>query len=159
MEREFNLQHQDISGDQKTTVITTWLEAGGVGGHAVVANGQENGCLHCLYHRDNSPTLSSITSLIEPGQIVTRNLTGCGGSFVPYGAVHAVKTAAMVIEGVLESSAQADSESRKNYRFWFSSVNGNHTHLEMSPWFYESTEAGAEEKINQILKEGCPVCR
>ncbi|MBL4672366.1 MAG: ThiF family adenylyltransferase [Arenicella sp.] len=154
MEKEFHLQYKRSKGEKNTHFITTWLEAGGVGGHAVLSNNDVIGCLHCLYHRDGSPSLSSLFSLIEPGQVVTKNLTGCGGAFVPYGAVHAIKTAVLVFDLMTDCQGM----NKTDYRFWSSNQNSG-CELDKSHWFYESLNDDASEKSRELFREGCPVCR
>jgi hypothetical protein len=156
IEREFNLQYRaGESPKDLSLLITTWLEADGVGGHSVLTD-KSKGCLHCLYHRDSSPMLGSLTSLIASGQNVTKNLTGCGGSFVPYGAIHAIKTATILVEQLLST---LNNQRDDKYAYWTSDVNGENTNLELTPWFYDSLSPEAIENIKLIFNEGCPVCR
>lgn len=154
---EFSREYRASSYIDNRYLLTTWLEAGGVGGHSVLSTKTTQGCLHCLYHRDGTSSLISITSLIKPNQIVTKNLTGCGAAFVPYGAIHALKTATMVVEQALAVISKKTSVA--GYRFWSSRESLTRAALEGSDWFNESLKEGANQQIDQLLAEGCPVCR
>ena len=156
-ERQISRKYRELKSASPTALVTTWLEAAGVGGHAILEVEGAMGCINCLYHKDSTPRLSSLTSLIEPGQAVTKNLTGCGGSFVPYGAIHAVKTATMVVEQLLNFLQEEQLAS--NYVYWSSDINGQATALKMTPWFDDSLLPGAEQQIRPIFDQGCPVCR
>jgi hypothetical protein len=68
-------------------VVFTWLEALDLGGHSLLMWTKGEGCLNCAYRDDEGhPSLAPRTAFLEPNQPVTRNLTGCSGAFVPYGA-------------------------------------------------------------------------
>lgn len=157
VELAFSREYQASNCKEHGCLLTTWLEVGGVGGHSVLSTKRTQGCLHCLYHRDGTPSLISVTSLIRPNQVVTKNLTGCGGAFVPYGAIHALKTATMVVEQAL--AVIADQTPVSGYRSWSSRENLARTALQGSDWFNESLKEGANQQIEQLLAEGCPVCR
>lgn len=159
IERTFDSQQRSYKSENCAALVTTWLEAAGTGGHVVISDGKSAGCLHCLYHRDNSFQLSSITSLVAPGQTVTKNLTGCGGAFVPYGAVHATKTATITVECILSHFAKSQNTAKTKYRYWSSDEQSPDTNLKMSDWYYDSLKAGSESAINQVFENGCPCCR
>lgn len=77
-------------------VIFTWLEAYGIGGHAILSNNKGvNGCLKCLYIdplNENKPTTNR-ASFAAPGQVFTKSVSGCGSLFTPYGSLDAIQTA------------------------------------------------------------------
>ncbi len=83
-------------------IISTSVEAAGLGGHAIAMRPDTPGCLDCLYiDPDTQHSLPSMrTSLIAPGQKITRQLTGCG-AFTPYSALDATRTAILAAERVL----------------------------------------------------------
>jgi len=83
-------------------IISTSVEAAGLGGHAIAMRPDTPGCLDCLYiDPDTQRSLPSMrTSLIAPGQKITRQLTGCG-AFTPYSALDATRTAILAAERVL----------------------------------------------------------
>lgn len=83
-------------------IVSTSVEAAGLGGHAIAMRPGTPGCLDCLYidPQTQLPLSSMRTALIEPGQKVTRQITGCGG-FTPYSALDATRTAHLAAERVL----------------------------------------------------------
>jgi molybdopterin/thiamine biosynthesis adenylyltransferase len=85
-------------------IISTSVEAAGLGGHAIAMRAGTPGCLDCLYiDPDTQQSLPSMrTALIAPGQKVTRQLTGCG-AFTPYSALDATRTAILAAERVLNN--------------------------------------------------------
>ncbi|MBN4074441.1 ThiF family adenylyltransferase [bacterium AH-315-E09] len=80
--------------DIKTTVIFTWIEANGVGVHALPIKYSKKGCFQCLY-------TDAETNKAHYG---SRNLetkavgTGCGSVFNSYGNLTLLKGSAMILE-------------------------------------------------------------
>lgn len=74
--------------------ICCFNEPYGIGGHVIVANISHNSCLQCLYtsayHTDIVPFRGSF---VNDGQTFIKNISGCGGSFVPYGCLDSQQTA------------------------------------------------------------------
>lgn len=89
----------------QTLIVSTSVEAGGLGGHAISMTPGIKGCLECLYIDPDTLTQAPWmrTSLIKLGQKVTKQLTGCG-SFTPYSSLDATKTAIIAVELVLSAS-------------------------------------------------------
>lgn len=83
-------------------IVSTGVEAAGLGGHAIAMRPGTQGCLDCLYIDPDTqlPFPSMRTALLAPGQKVTRQLTGCG-AFTPYSALDATRTAILAAERVL----------------------------------------------------------
>lgn len=86
----------------QSLIVSTSVEAAGLGGHAIAMRPGTPGCLDCLYiDPDTQHTLSNMrTALMAPDQKVTRQLTGCG-AFTPYSALDATRTAILAAERVL----------------------------------------------------------
>jgi len=82
-------------------IVSTSVEAVGLGGHVIAMRPGTAGCLDCLYidPETQQPIPSMRTALIKPGQVVTRQLTGCG-AFTPYTAIDATRTALIAAEHV-----------------------------------------------------------
>ncbi len=77
-------------------IIFTWVEAYGIGGHAILTkNCGKRGCLRCLYEDsfDENTSLYNKASFAEGGQDFTTQITGCGSAYTPYGSLDAVQTA------------------------------------------------------------------
>lgn len=97
-------------------IVFTWLEALDLGGHSVLMTGHREGCLDCLYRDDEGqPALQPRTSFLEPDQHVSRNLTGCASTFVPFGALQARRTGLIAAEHLLSALSGGANAS---YRFW-----------------------------------------
>ena len=93
-------------------VISGWLEAYGLGGHILGFKSNEDGCLKCLYYdHDGNPSNYINTSLFSnpSGIVLSRNITGCAGAFTAYGSVHAMKTAVIMAEYVIENKVGLQS--------------------------------------------------
>ena len=86
----------------RSLIVSTSVEACGLGGHAIAMRPGTLGCLDCLYIDPDSQQFMSTmcASLIAPEQKVTRQLTGCG-AFTPYSAMDATRTAILAVERVL----------------------------------------------------------
>lgn len=89
----------------RSLIVSTSVEACGLGGHAIAMRPGTSGCLDCLYIDPDSQQFMSTmcASLIAPEQKVTRQLTGCG-AFTPYSAIDATRTAILVVEKVLANT-------------------------------------------------------
>ena len=82
-----------------TSVLYTWLEPYGIGGHALLSNNGGKGCFECLYSKvEGQQYPQNRAAFAAPGQDFTKTLVGCGDFFTPYGSVHALKTAALATE-------------------------------------------------------------
>lgn len=85
-------------------LVSTSVEAVGLGGHSIAIKPGTPGCLDCLYMDPDTQlmTASMRTGLIAEGQRVTRQLTGCG-AFTPYSSIDATRTALLAAEHVLSN--------------------------------------------------------
>lgn len=74
--------------------ICCFNEPYGIGGHVIVVNISHDSCLQCLYtsafHTD---IVSFRGSFVNDGQTFIKNISGCGGAFVPYGCLDSQQTA------------------------------------------------------------------
>src|SRR6266567_57438 len=96
VELEINAQAHALRGGP--TVVFTWLEPLGIGGHALLTrNAPGGGCFECLYTSPvgNEKFLENRAAFAAPGQSFGRALSGCGSLYTPYGAMDAARTAAM----------------------------------------------------------------
>lgn len=142
-------------------IIFTWLEALGLGGHSVLMWGRGEGCLECLYRDDEGQQdLASRNCFLEPNQPVTRNLTGCSGAFVPFGALHARRTGLLAAEQMLTALAVTNSEQNPAYDFWvgeghFATEQG----LRTTRWFQVARTISKEQASQQVFGRPCKHCR
>lgn len=95
-EPTLNLRINKIIHDKKIKVpfICAYNEPYGLGGHSILVNHSEEGCLECLYTEIDSTNLrENRVSLVQPGQQFKKNISGCGSAFVPYSALDSQQTA------------------------------------------------------------------
>lgn len=93
-------------------VVSGWLEAYGLGGHVLGFKSNEDACLKCLYYGDdgNPSNYIKISLFSNPsGIVLSKNITGCAGAFTAYGSVHAMKTAVIMAEFVIEQKSGLQS--------------------------------------------------
>ncbi|MYC70000.1 MAG: ThiF family adenylyltransferase [Gemmatimonadetes bacterium] len=78
-------------------VINCWVEAYGVGGHAILDVPGMKGCWHCAYVDPDTlgRGLASNLNFLKPNQDLTLTHGGCGIQFLPYSGIAAGLTATM----------------------------------------------------------------
>ncbi len=91
---ELFLNEQFRKAKNTSTVIYTWLEPYGIGGHALLSQNDKKGCLQCLYTEPQSGIYMPYNraSFAAPNQHFAKDLSGCGSVFTPYGNLDAVQT-------------------------------------------------------------------
>jgi len=145
-------------------VMFTWLEALDLGGHSLLMWTKGEGCLNCAYRDDEGqPSLASRTAFLEPNQPITRNLTGCSGAFVPYGALQSRRTGLMAAEHILSamSAVGAGAVGRQpSYKFWVGEgKTAAEQGLRTTPWFRLARTTSEEVATQQVFGRACPYCR
>jgi ThiF family len=147
------------SQEHELPVVFTWLEALDLGGHSVLMWAHRPGCLDCLYRDDEgAPCLHPRTSFLEPNQHVTRNLTGCAGVFVPYGALQARKTGHMAAEQML--GALVGSSTARAYRYWVGDgTQAQAQGLRTTPWWSRAPSTSTTVATDQAFGRPCKRCR
>lgn len=140
-------------------VVYTWLEALDLGGHSVLAWSKGEGCLDCIFRDDEGlPSLYSRTAFLAPNQVVTRNLTGCAGNFVPYGALQARRTALLAAEHLL--AALDGNQPGASYRSWVGEGSvANQQGLHATPWRALARRLSVEEATNRVFGRPCIRCK
>jgi molybdopterin/thiamine biosynthesis adenylyltransferase len=93
-ERKLN----EFISKSSTPAIFTWVEAYGVGGHALMVNNGDKGCYECLID-DKLSMFPSFAGKSDVPFIKTMN--GCTTSFTPYGSVDSMETAILASRLVL----------------------------------------------------------
>ena len=86
-----------INNNIEVSIIDSWLEGYGVGGHAVLDIFGSQGCLLCAYvcQESGARGLVSNMNFIEPNQVTMKNIAGCGEQFISYGAASSAQTGVM----------------------------------------------------------------
>lgn len=95
-----HLNHVFYNNADIPPVLYTWLEAHGIGGHALLTlHETRKGCFECLVtpmaHDDEVVDRSSFAA---SGQDFTTSLSGCATAFTPFGSLDALRTAALAVE-------------------------------------------------------------
>lgn len=137
-------------------VVSGWLEAYGLGGHILGFRSNEDGCLKCLYYDDDGNSSNYIkTSLFSNplGIVLSKNITGCAGAFTAYGSVHAMKTAVIMAEYVIENKVGlqswcATNKLPTNYNL---KATKHHTLALQNGGYYS-------QPLNTIKVAGCSCC-
>jgi hypothetical protein len=144
---------------EQLSILFTWLEPLDLGGHSVLTWTQGEGCLDCLYRDDEGElSLQSRIAFLAPNQSVSKTITGCGGNFVPYGALQSRRTALMAAEHVLSALSGKPGPS---YRYWAGEGNAAAEHnLKMTPWWDEArSKMPSEEQSKRAFGRPCKNCR
>ncbi len=129
-------------------LISGWLEPLGLGGHVMVSQYGQAGCLECLYSDWGGSDPSMRVSFLKPGQSVSRNITGCGGRFMPYSSIHAARTALLICEAALGQ--------KSGYSCWAGDASSSRSEgLELTSW-YERCREG--KPSGDVAHEACPCC-
>jgi hypothetical protein len=155
LEREFSRRFRRLS---KTLLVGfTWLEPLDLGGHSVLMHCGQEGCLDCLYRdEEGQPALSPRSAFLEPNQPVSRNLTGCASTFVPFGAIQARRTGLLAAEHLLGAMAGGGNAS---YRYWVgegsvAAAEG----LQTTNWWTTAANTSTAEAV-RVFGRACARCR
>ncbi|MET3555267.1 MULTISPECIES: ThiF family adenylyltransferase [Burkholderia] len=139
-------------------VVFTWLEALDLGGHSVLTWCDQEGCLDCLYRDDEGQSaLAPRTSFLEPNQHVSRNLTGCASTFVPYGALQARKTGLVAVEHILGA---LHGKPEASYKFWVGDgVAAQNEGLRTTNWWMSAKQTSSDSASLRVFGRPCKRCR
>jgi len=104
-----------LDSDIEVTVINSWLEGFGVGGHAVLDVPGSRGCLLCSYvcQESDERGLVSNMNFIEPNQVTMKSIAGCGEQFISYGAASSAQTGIMTANLAIRYLEGKQTESCK----------------------------------------------
>lgn len=131
-------------------LISGWVEPLGLGGHVIASQTGIPGCLECLYTDSTGSRPDMRVAFLTPGQQVSRNLTGCGGRFMAYSALHATETAVLICKSVFERAS--------GYRYWVGdSAAALSEGLRVTSW-YQRQESQPHAGIIDIAHRDCPCC-
>lgn len=147
-----------VGRDKRSVVVTTWIEALGLGGHVVGSRTGSAGCLACLYcNPEGEPELRPRIAFVAEGQRVTRNLTGCAGGFTPYSALHSRRTALLAAEVVLD---YLQGNDKATYRFWRGDDREALTaKVTTTPWFGHAATCSHADANTSAFAVRCPRCK
>lgn len=156
-ERDFNQRWRDAGGPKPKHMVVSWLEAAGLGGHAVLSTAGQPGCLECAYRGTSGETHARPKmSYLELGQPLAKNLTGCGGSFTPYSALDAAKTAVLAAELVVDALLK---RRNRGYLSWRGpSTSPTTTGPRVTEWHQRAGTLTQVELDEAVFACRCPIC-
>lgn len=135
-------------------LVSTFVEAANLGGHAISMQPGEPGCLECLYEAEDPETLGLLrTGMLAPGQSPQQEISGCG-AFTPYSGITATRTALLAAELALP-------EAELGYHRWAGS-NAAAANLSLQPSdFWNALRCGQALPFvtrQSYLRKNCPCC-
>lgn len=87
---------------QGLSMLFTWLEPLGIGGHALLELPDAPGCLECLHTGEGGKFVENRAAFSASGQSFVRDLSGCGSPFTPFSNLHATQTAVLATRLALD---------------------------------------------------------
>ena len=156
LERAFCRQLR--ANKKRLPMLFTWLDPLDLGGHSISVWSEGAGCLDCLYRDDEGlPSLSARTSFLGPDQSVSKNLTGCYSTFVPYGALQARRTGLMATEHLLSALHEEDGAE---YRYWVGDgKTAKDQGLRATAWWEEARSVSHADATTRVFGRPCKYCR
>jgi hypothetical protein len=139
-------------------LVLTWLDPQDLGGHSLLLQSTGPGCLECTYRDvEGIASLRSRAAFLAPDQKVTKNLTGCGSVFVPYGALQSRRTALLAGEHMLEA---LDGLRGPSYRFWVGRGSAAEAQgLRPSAWWQLASSTSPEHATRMLFGTPCAHCK
>jgi molybdopterin/thiamine biosynthesis adenylyltransferase len=128
--------------------IFCWNEAAGVGGHSVSFD-LDKSCYECLYSDDNSFTMNCSLSLLETGQNISKNITGCAGVFTPFSYLDSSQTAILAAKDCISMLLKNKNSQATTWK------GDNRSNLKLSERFELISD---KESIEVIQQKGCNIC-
>lgn len=129
-------------------VIFCWNEAAGVGGHSVSFNLSEC-CYECLYSNSNGFTMNNKLSLIEAGQNISKNITGCAGVFTPFSYLDSSQTAVLAAKNCISILQNGDIPRAQTWK------GENRNKLRLTSRYHSISTM---ESIEILKQKGCSTC-
>ena len=101
-----------------TPLIFCWVEAYGVGGHAVAVLPNSQGCLDNVFidNESDEPSLYPNINFIQKDQKIKKNHAGCGTEFIAYSNIDAIQTA--TISSQLALKVLSNNLENSGYISW-----------------------------------------
>lgn len=140
-----------------SSIVVTWLEPLGLGGHAISLSGSGPGCMGCVYRDEaGQQSLMPRISFLEADQKISRNLTGCSGTFTPYSALHSRRTALLATESLLQLF---EGKMPPRYNYWVGdATNSIKANIKTSKWFEIASKSNQEEASMHLFAHPCASC-
>lgn len=145
-----------IQNKTPTPIIFSWVEAYGVGGHAIAVLPDSKGCLNCVFIDNESGELSLYPNInfIQKDQKIKKSHAGCGTEFIAYSNIDAIQTA--TISSQLALKILPNQLAQSSYISWrgedgLALKNG----INLSHRFYRFKDI---MQINPLAREECHDC-
>lgn len=138
--------------DCETPVIYTWVEAFGLGGHAVLTNNGDKGCFNCLITEQLRCKVNFAGNSDKP---FVKNFGGCLGTFTPYGSMDSMQTA--IIATRLSQDCLVNLTKGNKVLSW----KGNHELFEKNGYTVDETYENFNNVTglrDDIKFDGCEYC-
>lgn len=136
----------------KTPAIFTWVEAYGIGGHALLINHNSKGCYNCYINDDLTNKINFAGKSNKP---FVNNFDGCLGTFTKYGSIDSMQTANIagrLAMDLLQNEVQGNKLiSWKGYSQEF--IDNGYT---LANSYYDFNVGIGERHID--VGNGCKVC-
>lgn len=136
----------------ETPAIFTWVEAYGIGGHALLINHNSKGCYNCYINDDLTNKINFAGKSNKP---FVNNFDGCLGTFTKYGSMDSMQTANIagrLVMDLLKNEVQGNKLiSWKGYSQEF--IDNGYT---LSSSYYDFNVGIGERHID--IGNGCKVC-
>ncbi|GKX66894.1 ThiF family adenylyltransferase [Inconstantimicrobium mannanitabidum] len=135
-----------------TPAIFTWVEAYGIGGHALLINHDSKGCYNCYINDDLTNKINFSGKSNRP---FVNNFDGCLGTFTKYGSMDSMQTANIagrLAMELLQNKVEGNKlVSWKGYSQEF--IDNGYT---LSNSYYDFNAGIGERHID--ISNGCKVC-
>lgn len=139
-----------------TPIIFSWVEAYGVGGHAIAVLPESQGCLNCVFIDNESDEFSLYPNInfIQKDQKIKKSHAGCGTEFISYSNIDAIQTA--IISSQLALKILSHQLTKSSYISWrgeegLAIKNG----INLSHRFNRSKDV---MQLKPLTREKCHVC-
>jgi hypothetical protein len=135
-----------------------WNEPLDLGCHVAIINAVNQGCYECIFgrNRENEEIFDKI-AYCAPGQNITKNIMGCGSTFVPYASTVSLKSTALcmdIISAVIDGRCEKNViVSMKGSGYYFAK-----TGYEVSESFIKQKDTVMVQKSEQFIDNNCEVC-
>lgn len=97
--QEIIINKHMLSLPSSPSVLYTWVEPLGIGGHTLVtANKVRQGCYQCLFKPEEDTPMYNRSAFAKPFQQFSKSVTGCGSVFTPYNFLDSERTAILTVE-------------------------------------------------------------
>ena len=145
--------------EYRVPFICSYNEPYGIGGHVILTNtANGEGCLECLYTNIDSTELrENRVSLVKEGQNFKKNISGCGGSFVPYSALDSQQTAIHTVR--LAISALREETTENCVITWFGDDEQILSQGFLTSEFYQNNKDRVKIKREVKKNPFCKICK